>query len=146
MRLESKAIKGGILLGTFALISFLAMMHFLFDSIKTVFDSKIIYFFLIACILNYLVSIGTSAFCLKSIRRGRNPKLMGLAYTFLSLLVFSLIFDIPYFIYDCSINPEHFSENLTMLWASPLYCFVMGSLPALVICIPFVLYLDDDLL
>mgnify|MGYP000123718707 FL=1 len=146
MRLETKAIKGGILLGTFGLISFLAMMHFIFDSVSTVVDSEIIYFFLIACILNYLVSIGMSAFCLKSIRRGRNPKLMGLAYTFLSLLVFSMIFDIPYFIYDCSINPEHFSENLTMLWASPLYCFVMGSLPALVICIPFGLYLGDDLL
>jgi len=146
MRLETKAIKGGILLGTFALISFLAMMHFLFDSIKIVFDSEIIYFFLIACILNYLVSIGTSAFCLKSIRRGRNPKLMGLAYTFLSLLVFSLIFNIPYLIYDCSINPERFSENLTMLWVSAMYCFVMGSLPAFVICIPFGLYLDDDLL
>ena len=146
MRLETKAIKGGILLGTFGLISFLAMMHFIFDSVSTVVDSEIIYFFLIACILNYLVSIGMSAFCLKSIRRGRNPKLMGLAYTFLSLLVFSMIFDIPYFIYDCSINPEHLSRNLTMLWASPMYCFVMGSLPALVICIPFGLYLDDDLL
>ena len=103
MRLETKAIKGGILLGTFALISFLAMMHFLFDSIKIVFVSEIIYFFLIACILNYLVSIGTSAFCLKSIRRGRNPKLIRNGYREYIPAVISSVF-IAHIISNSSIS------------------------------------------
>ncbi|RXG27925.1 hypothetical protein [Leeuwenhoekiella marinoflava] len=146
MKLREKAAKGGILLATFGLISFLAIMHFLFDSFDYVFKKEIIGFFLIACIINYTVSIIVSNWCLTAILNGKNSKLMGLAFTLLSLGIFSLLFNIPYFIYECITNTKYITDHLTILWASPVYCFIMGFIPAVIIGIPYGLYLDDDLL
>ena len=83
MKVDKKAIKGGILLATFGLVSFLAIIHFVFDGLEIPFKKDIIQFFVFACIINYSVSIFVSQCCLKTIQAGKNPKLMGLAYTLL---------------------------------------------------------------
>ncbi|MFD2827251.1 hypothetical protein ACFSYG_12280 [Leeuwenhoekiella polynyae] len=146
MKLQEKAVKGGVLLATFGIISFLAIMHFFFDSFKYAFNNDIINFFLIACIINYTVSICVSNWCLKAISNGRNSKLMGLVFTLLSLIIFSMLFNIPYFIYECITNTKYITDHLTILWVSPIYCFIMGFIPAVIIGVPYGLYLDDDLL
>jgi len=147
MKVDKKAINGGILLATFGLVSFLAIIHFVFDGLEVPFQKDLIPFFLMACMINYSVSILVSQFCLKAIQFGNNPKLMGLAYTLLSLLVISILYNMPYIIYRAFLDDTvQIKDLLSFLLISALYFFVLGFIPAIAIGIPYGLYLHDDYL
>ena len=146
MKIDNKAVKGGILLATFGLVSFLGIIHFVFDGIEIPFKKGIIQFFIIACFINYSVSILVSQWCLKAIQLGKNPKLMGLAYTLLSLLLISILYNLPYIIYEAFLEDILQMKHLYYLLFSASYFFVLGFIPAVVIGIPYGLYLNDDLL
>ncbi|MAZ26357.1 MAG: hypothetical protein CL868_04670 [Cytophagaceae bacterium] len=145
MKLKNKAVKGGVLLATFGLMAFFGILHFLFKFVDAPFQKEIFPFFILACIINYTVSIIVSHWALKAIGKGRNPKVTGLIYTMISLVIVSLLFNMPYSIYATVIKLDDLLDNLYIVLFSGAYCFVMGFIPALFICVPYGLYSNDDL-
>lgn len=133
------------MLATFGLVAFFGIIHFLFDFVDAPFQKDVLPFFVAACIINYAVSILVSHWALKRIEKGNNPKVIGLTYTIISLALFSILFSLPYFIYISIINLDSTPIDLYIVLFSAAYCFVMGFIPALIICIPYGLYLNDDL-